>query len=47
MIQVLQGAGMDVVVLGPEASKHGAVENSRRSQALRAYSKAPPAGSTA
>ena len=26
MIQVLQGAGMDVVVLGPEASKHGAVE---------------------
>ncbi len=26
MIQVLQAAGMDVVVLGPEASKHGAVE---------------------
>src|SRR5208283_4257577 len=26
MIRVLQGAGMDVVVLGPEESKHGAVE---------------------
>ena len=26
MIQVLQAAGIDVVVLGPEASKHGAVE---------------------
>src|SRR5208337_3820277 len=26
MIRVLQGAGMDVVVLGPEQSKHGAVE---------------------
>jgi L-fucose isomerase-like protein len=26
MIQVLQKAGMDVVVLGPEQSKHGAVE---------------------
>jgi L-fucose isomerase-like protein len=26
MIQVLQTAGMEVVVLGPEASKHGAVE---------------------
>src|SRR3984893_8295782 len=26
MIQVLQSAGMDVVVLGPEQSKHGAVE---------------------
>jgi len=26
MIQVLQGAGIDVIVLGPEASKHGAVE---------------------
>src|SRR5205814_8626520 len=26
MIQVLQTAGMDVVVLGPEQSKHGAVE---------------------
>src|ERR1700719_4658989 len=24
MIQILHGAGMDVVVLGPEASKHGA-----------------------
>ena len=26
MMRVLQGAGMDVVVLGPEQSKHGAVE---------------------
>ena len=26
MIRVLQGAGMDVVVLGPEQSRHGAVE---------------------
>src|SRR3981081_3622783 len=26
MIKALQGAGMDVVVLGPEESKHGAVE---------------------
>ncbi|MBV9886254.1 MAG: fucose isomerase, partial [Acidobacteria bacterium] len=26
MMQVLQSAGIDVVVLGPEQSKHGAVE---------------------
>ena len=26
MVRVLQGAGMDAVVLGPEQSKHGAVE---------------------
>jgi L-fucose isomerase-like protein len=32
MIQVLQAAGMDVVVLGPEASKHGAVETHQEAQ---------------
>lgn len=37
MIQVLQAAGIDVVVLGPEQSKHGAVETheeAKRSAAL-------------
>ena len=35
MIQVLQNAGMEVVALTPEQSKHGAVEKPGESEALR------------
>jgi L-fucose isomerase-like protein len=40
MIQVLQAAGMDVVVLGPEASKHGAVETHEEAKRCAALFKA-------
>src|SRR5580700_4442722 len=40
MIQVLQAAGMDVVALGPEASKHGAVETHEEAKRCAALFKA-------
>src|SRR6202047_2385690 len=40
MIQILHGAGMDVVPLGPEASKHGAVETHEEAKRCAALFKA-------